>query len=187
MSSNALSTKTLTKAGLLSAITIILVFTPIGMIMAPWISFTICHIPTIIAAVLFGPTFGMAIGLVFGISTLLRGLVAPLSVLDPFFINPAVSILPRVLIGITAGYSAKLLKNVNDNISIVVGAGIGSLTNTFGCLTVLYFIYAKDIVEKLQMPAESFIWAVITTSGITEMAVAILLTFPIIKVMKKIV
>ena len=63
------------------------------------VSATTMHIPVIIGAVLEGPVVGALIGLVFGVTSLIRAAVAPNGPIDPLFINPLLSVLPRLFIG----------------------------------------------------------------------------------------
>ena len=61
-------------AGMLSAVTAVLVFTPIGMIPLPppLLSATTVHVPVILAALAEGPLVGLAVGTVFGICSFIR-------------------------------------------------------------------------------------------------------------------
>ena len=61
-------------SAMLSAITAVLTFTPIGMIPLPppLLSVTTVHIPVIVAALAEGPLVGLLVGLVFGLCSLIR-------------------------------------------------------------------------------------------------------------------
>lgn len=69
MERNLVSTRTktrkLTTFAMLAAISIILGFTPLGIIPIPPVGATIMHIPVIITAILEGPVLGALMGLVF--------------------------------------------------------------------------------------------------------------------------
>src|SRR5512137_816388 len=89
--------------GALGALSIALMLTPLGMI--PWfagVSLTVMHVPVIIGAVLEGPIVGVCIGAIFGVTALVRAAIAPNGPIDPFFVNPLISVLPRLLIGLAA-------------------------------------------------------------------------------------
>lgn len=88
---------------MLSAVTMVLGLTPLGIIPIGPLNATILHVPVIIGAVLEGPVVGFVIGLIFGLFSLYRAAVGG-SVLAPLFLNPVVTILPRVLIGPVAYY-----------------------------------------------------------------------------------
>ncbi|MBY1239982.1 MAG: ECF transporter S component, partial [Clostridioides difficile] len=93
----------MTIIGVLSAISIMLSMTPLGFIPVGPTKATIMHIPVIIGAIMEGPIVGAAIGFIFGISSLLNAITNP-TVTSFVFINPLVSILPRVMIGVLAYY-----------------------------------------------------------------------------------
>ena len=57
----------LTQLALLTAIEVILTFTPLGFIMIPPVSITVLHIPVIVGAILTGKKGGAVLGGVFGI------------------------------------------------------------------------------------------------------------------------
>lgn len=115
----SISTRKLTIIGMLGGISAILGLTPLGFIPIGPANATIMHIPVIIGAIIEGPIVGALVGLIFGIFSLIRAITAP-TVLSPLFYNPLVSILPRVLIGITAYYSYILFKKLGKKPSIVL-------------------------------------------------------------------
>jgi len=95
-------------AGLLLAITMLLVFTRIGMIPVPTPAgnATIAHIPAIIGGILEGPLVGLLVGLGFGFSSFANATI-------PMFKDPLVAILPRLFIGVTASFAAYGLRRAN--------------------------------------------------------------------------
>ena len=95
-----LSLRRIVVAGVMSAIAIFFGVTGLGYI--PWfggVSITIMVVPVVIAAVMEGPVIGLIVGLIFGVTSLIQAAVAPKSPLDPLFVYPWLSILPRLLIG----------------------------------------------------------------------------------------
>ena len=181
------STRKLTVTGMMIAITMILAYTPLGIIPLQPVSATITHIPTIIIALLEGPIVGAIIGAAFGIVSLIKALTQPAGILGPYFINPLVSILPRVLIGIIAGYSYKGFLNVikNGTLCAVLASALGSLTNTLGAMGMIYVLYLSDMTQKLGTAAGPVIWGIITTYGIVEMlAVAVIWTTVVLALKK---
>lgn len=188
---NNLSVKTLTICGMMIAITLVMSYTPIGMIPMGTVSATISHIPTIIVSIIIGPIEGMIVGLAFGLISLFRALTSPQGVLDPLFINPLVSVLPRVLIAITTYYTYKGMYYLSkkDSISITIAGAIGSMTNTIGVLGIMYIIYAKDLILKLQVEnleaVRVVIIATVAGSGIIEMLVAAVITVIVAKALKR--
>ena len=158
--------------GVLSAISIMLSMTPLGFIPIGPTSATIMHIPVIIGAVVEGPVVGMIVGFIFGATSLIRNLTMP-TITSFALINPLVSILPRVLIGIVAYYvykmTVKLIKNTF--ISGWITGVIGSLVNTIGVLGMIYILYGARYANALGESASSaktLILTLIATNGIPE-------------------
>ena len=106
----ALGLRKMVIIGMLSGISIFMGLTGLGFIPLPFMKATIMHIPVIIGAIIEGPVVGAFVGLVFGLFSMYNALVNP-TPLTPIFLNPIVSVVPRILIGIVAYYVYKLLKN----------------------------------------------------------------------------
>ncbi|HOB16395.1 MAG TPA: ECF transporter S component [Defluviitoga sp.] len=191
--------KRLVTISLLSAISFVLGFTPLGFIPIPPANATTMHIPVIIGAILEGPIAGIIIGLIFGISSIIQALLRP-NILSFAFINPLVSVLPRILIGVVSYYSYKLVFNLfsskkgntisksADTISIGVSAALGTLTNTVGVLGMMYLLYAGRIAEAMgieKTAVGAVVLAIGLTNGIPEIIIAVLITIAVVKAVKK--
>ena len=74
----------------------VLGLTGYGFIPLPGAKATIMHIPVIIGSIIGGPMVGMTIGFIFGIFSIMQNITTP-NILSFAFINPLVSVLPRVL------------------------------------------------------------------------------------------
>ncbi|OLS02999.1 ECF transporter S component [Tissierella creatinophila] len=101
----------ITIIGVLGAISIILGLTPLGFIPIGPTRATIMHIPVIIGGITQGPIVGAMVGLIFGLFSLFQNITNP-TVISFAFLNPLVSVLPRVLIGITSYYTYKGFKKM---------------------------------------------------------------------------
>jgi uncharacterized membrane protein len=145
-------TFTLTLTSILVALEVVLTFTPIGTVSLGIISGTIMAVPVLVGTVVFGLKIGLVLGFSFGAATLVKAVLVGPGIIDLLFINPLVSILPRLLIPIACYYSyisaKKLLKN-NELISIAIAALIGNLTNTVGVFLALSLLYAKNLAAAL--------------------------------------
>lgn len=147
----------LTITGMLTALILIMIYTPIGLMTLPGtsIQITFIHIPVLIGLLAEGPLTGFILAFVFGAGTLLKGLVAPATAFDPFFINPLISVVPRLLIPLAAWGAYKLIKAVlpkkkpMETIAWSVSALVGSLTNTVFVLLALFLAYQVQITEIL--------------------------------------
>jgi uncharacterized membrane protein len=126
-----LKTKDLTLYAMYYAILAILSFTPLGYITLFSFSITTIHIVVLIAAFTKGLKGGLIVGFGFGLMSLLRALIAPNSPFDLVFINPLVSILPRLLFGLVAGYLAEYLPRMYKQFQAPVFVGIFSGVATF--------------------------------------------------------
>lgn len=172
-------------------LTIIMALTPIGMIRLPMVSVTIAHVPILITTILLGFYPGLLVALSFGLVSLILAITTPTSILDPFFMNPLISIFPRLLIPITTYFTYKLAKVLfssfrgKDSLSIAIAVIVGNLTNTFAVYTMLYLIYAQDIFMKTGKPALNFIIAAISTSTLLKCILIVIAVVPIIRILKK--
>ena len=142
--------KDLSLAGIFGGIILLLSLVP-----APWglpwgfitigggVSITIVHIPVLIGAIFGGKRVGIYLGLIFGLGSLGAAVLYP-GGLNVFFINPIVSVLPRVLFGASIYYIFKFFNNVfkNDKIAIPYAMGVSTLVHTLLVVPLLFlFIY----------------------------------------------
>ncbi len=140
--------------GLFLALVAIFTYIPyIGIITIGTLSFTTLHILVLIAASLYGVKTGTLVGLFFGIFSLLKAIQYP-GTLDYFFINPFVSILPRVLFGFISGLifdiSKKKLSKKAFKIAVAPLAAILTFTHTLLVLLCLYIFGIEDIFKISQ-------------------------------------
>ena len=175
-----LNVRKMTVRGVLSAISIMMSMLPfIGYIPIGPTKATIMHIPVIIGAIIEGPVVGATIGLIFGLTSLWNAMTQP-TITSIFFLNPLVSILPRVLIGVVAYYVYQGIYKISKK---VYAAGfmaglIGSLANTVGVLGMIYVLYADKYMERIgQAGADAGKWlfTLAATNGVPEALVAALI------------
>ena len=145
--------KKLTLTGAFSALVIVLGITRLGFItLGAAASITILHIPVILICMLAGLPEGLFVGLVFGSLSLIQAAMSPSGVLDPFFVNPLISVLPRMLIAVIAWALWKAL-NLIPHMPKTVSAGItGFITTVAHTLLVLGSLYvfkATDVKAAL--------------------------------------
>ena len=158
--------------GVLAAISIMLSMTPLGFIPIGPTNATIMHIPVIIGAIVEGPLVGITVGFIFGATSLLKALTMP-TITSFAFINPLVSILPRMLIGVIAYYVYKLTIKFTKNVFVsgwITGV-VGSLVNTVGVLGMIYILYGARYAEALGESASAAKTLILTlgaTSGNTR-------------------
>lgn len=182
-----LNTKQIATVGMLSAISILLGITRLGFIPIPPVSATIMHVPVIIGAMLEGPIVGAYIGFIFGLFSVINAITNP-TPLSFVFMNPIVSILPRILIGIVSYYCYKLLFLKLSTFKIALGAIVGSLTNTFGVLGLMYLIYVEKYAKifNLSVPAaKKAILGIGIANGIPEALLSAAIAIPVVTAIKK--
>jgi uncharacterized membrane protein len=146
--STAIRVKKIAVTGVLSALVIVLGITGLGAIRIPPVSITIMHVPVIIGAILEGPVSGLVIGFLFGVFSLVQTAIMPGT--EAAFLNPLISILPRVFIGpatwlvyrmiagkAVSGAGQTPRRPVVEIAAIAVSALAGTLTNTVLVLAAL--------------------------------------------------
>lgn len=144
--------RTIVITAVLSALSIVFAITPLGYI--PWfggISITIMHIPVIIAAIFEGPVSGTIVGLVFGITSLLKAATAPTGPVDILFVNPLVSVVPRLCIGLVAWLVVSAFKGKLTPLAIACSAFAGTATNTILVLTMLWLTSAQRLAQAINI------------------------------------
>lgn len=171
----------MTVIGVLSAISIMMSMLPfIGYIPLGPIKATIMHIPVIIGAIIEGPVVGATIGLIFGLTSLWNAITQPVT-LSPLFMNPLVSVLPRILIGIVAYYVYQGVYKLSKKVyaSGFIAGIVGSIVNTAGVLGMIYVLYADKYLVLMQQNgsnisagAGKLLFGVVLTSGVPEALVA---------------
>ncbi|MBU5484810.1 ECF transporter S component [Clostridium sp. MSJ-11] len=187
-SSINLSTRQIAVVGMLSAISIFLGISGLGFIPIPPVKATIMHVPVIIGAIMEGPVVGGMIGLIFGIFSVINAFTNPTPI-SFVFVNPIVSVVPRVIIGIASYYCYSILSSKLGTLKIALAAVVGSLINTFGVLGLMYLIYVERyaLVFNISVPAaKKAIMAVGLANGIPEAILSVLITVPVVMAVKKI-
>lgn len=188
--------KELTLMGLLTAVLLVMSFTPIGFLTIGPLAITLNMIPVAIGAVALGPKGGAILGAVFGITSFLQcigiGGTSPMGVIL-FEINPVLAFvqrfLPRLIMGILTAYIYKLVKKA-------MGAGVASYAsgffaaflNTLLFMSLLVLLFGNtDYMQEL-MNGKNVIVFICTFVGINavfEMIVSTVLTGLIIKALEQ--
>lgn len=167
--------KRISLTGAFAALTVVLGITKLGMIpLGPTASVTILQIPVILIVCLSGLPEGLFVGAAFGIMSLIQAAMSPSGVLDPFFVNPLVSVLPRMLLAVAAWGIWKLM-NMIPKMPKVVSAGVtgfvGTLIHTvmvIGCL----YIFPAGVKEAMGGMGYFGLMAVLLPQACLEAAAA---------------
>lgn len=174
--------------GLMLAITIILDLSPFSAIPIGSVSATIVHIPAMITGIILGPLYGLIMSGLFGLVSLIHAATRPASPLDPLFINPLLSVVPRLLIGVIAyyGYRGTVLlwevvfkgniRKLKHTVGGAVGGVLASMANTILTLGMLYILYVQEIIERIGLADATavrvMLIGVVTSNAIIEAIVA---------------
>lgn len=168
--------------GVLIAIIFVQSMVPfLGYIPTGFINITIIHITVIVAAIVLGPKDGAIVGLVWGIGTIIRAFTSPTSIIDTtVFTNPVVAILPRVVVGLIAGWIYLWFKkNTNKKVlGMAIASAFGSLTNTVLVLGLMRIMYSSAMAQAYATQTDllnKLLLVIIGTNGVPEMIAAIVL------------
>jgi len=174
-------TRNLARAGILCALIIVMTIVPYtGYIYYGLIEITTLHIVVAVGAVLLGWEYGAVLGLVWGVTCVLRALTNPLWA--PF-VNPLISVVPRVIVGAVGGLVAQGLRKLKLRSGLVAGisAAAATLTNTVLVLSALK-LFSTVLTG---MPLFGTIYAtLIGVNGSIELVAAILLVPVIVAAVK---
>ena len=189
MSQSRQKTTQITTIGLFIAIIFVMTFVPnIGYIQVNILTITTMHIPVIIGSVLLGPLGGFILGLTWGVTSWLKVLTSVVSPLErALFLNPLISILPRLLVGLTVSYGAIFLNKwvKNGVLKDTMLAVLGTATNTILVLGAIS-LFAGGTLFPQSQTLSTIIATLIGTNGLVEIAVAVLLVPTILRRLRKV-
>ncbi|GEO57684.1 ECF transporter S component [Companilactobacillus bobalius] len=168
--------------GILMAIILVQSMVPfLGFIPTGFINITIIHITVIVAAIVLGPKDGAIVGLVWGIGTIIRAFTNPTSIIDTtVFTNPVVAVLPRVAVGLVAGWIYLWFKHHTSKkvLGMAIASGVGSLVNTGLVLGLMRLMYASTMAQAYATQTDllnKLLLVIVGTNGVPEMIAAIII------------
>lgn len=201
--------KNISLFSIFTAIILIMSTVPfLGYIPLGFMNATIIHIPVIVGAILMGPKYGAYLGLLFGITSLIKSTINPTVtsfVFSPFitiggysgnFWSIVIALIPRILIGIVSYYVYHMMKKLTEHLKISQSlslwtAGIaGSMTNTLLVMNGIYLFFGQSYAAASNQVISniySMILGIILGFGIPEAIIAGILTTTILKVLFKII
>lgn len=177
------TTKQFVEMALLTAIIILLAFTPIGYIRTLGLEITLIVVPVTVGAVALGPKAGAVLGAVFGITSFIQcfGMSpfgAVLLGINPFS-TFLVCVASRVCMGFLTGWICQKLQKMRSvrKISLVIANLCGPLLNTFFFMgTLILFFYPTEYIQGLAESmgasnALAFVVAFVGVNGVVEAVV----------------
>ncbi len=152
------NTKQLTVLGLLTAVLLLMAYTPLGYLNIGPLAITLNIIPVALAAITLGPVGGAIIGAVFGLTSFLQCIgVGGTSAMGAmlFGINPFLAFvqrfIPRLLDGLLLGYIFRgVRKASNVHVSCFVTGFCSAFLNTLFFMTALVLLFGNtDYMQEL--------------------------------------
>ncbi|MDR3239261.1 MAG: ECF transporter S component [Clostridiales bacterium] len=195
--------------GVLLAIETVFCFTVLGSLPIGPIVATLAGIPVVIAAILLGTGAGALLGLATGIFSLIIWTFMPPQPPIAFLYTPfyslgeipgnfwslAISVFPRVMIGVFAGASHSLLSKFlpyqkgrgRDFWAYGVSGALGSLANTFFVLGGVYVFFGQQFAEVNQIPYAALMGIIgltVATNGLLEAALCAIVAMAVARPVK---
>ncbi|MFK5883925.1 MAG: ECF transporter S component [Candidatus Izemoplasma sp.] len=169
----------ITTIGVFSGLIFVMAIVPwLGFIEIGIVSITIIHIPVLIGGIFGGKRVSLALGLAFGLSSLMIAFLRPTLPASFVFQNPLVSVLPRVLFGyfLYIIYKISIKTIPNEFTAMVVAFVTSTLVHTVLVLVPMYIIFVdSDIFSGMF----GWIWGIMLTNGFFEAILAGLVGAPI--------
>lgn len=165
----------MTISAIIIAIIAIMSFVPyVGYIAIPGTPISVCtiHIVVILSAILFGWKQGIVAGLAFGGFSLLRAACMPSSPSDVLFVNPMVSVFPRILFGAIAGFMFDYVKRIRTlpvRTVLYVLASIFATAIHTTLVLVMLWVFNRDSFSD---PFMLIIGTLVAVNGAIEMVSA---------------
>jgi uncharacterized membrane protein len=175
MQNQSYTTRTLVVTAVLIAVSIVLAiplnmgpFISLGFVMiGPVIAVTIMHVPAIIGGVLYGPVVGAIVGGAFGLFSLFLAAQQPAGSPNAIFVDPIISVIPRLFIGPVAWLVYRALKSANEQVRLIAAAVAGTLTNTILVIGAISLRLGVPFFPTLASVAINVILEIIVASVIT--------------------
>jgi uncharacterized membrane protein len=142
------------------------------------VSITIIHLPVLLGAALLSTRSATLLGLSFGLVSLLVVVTNPtLQPIDLFFVNPLISVLPRILFGLFAGILFSFTRrfaNLQQYGLLSLFAFLATVFHTVLVLSMLW-LFASAELSSLFGNLVQFIWYILSLNGLIEAVLSALL------------
>jgi uncharacterized membrane protein len=142
------------------------------------VSITIIHLPVLLGAALLSTRSATLFGLSFGIVSLLVVLTNPTpQTIDLFFVNPLISVLPRILFGFFAGVLFSFTRrfaNLQQYGLLSIFAFLATVFHTVLVLSMLW-LFANAELTGVFGSLVQFIWYILSLNGLIEAILSALL------------
>lgn len=184
--------------GMMIALELILMFTPLGYVPVGLLRITTMHIPVLISAMVIGPKGGLILGFIFGLSSIIYNTMNP--TITSFVFSPFVNvggfqgngyslmiaIIPRMLLGYLSGVTYQKIKN--KTAAIISSAMIGTFVNTALVLSGIYIFFGTSYAIARGIEQQTLInvlLATVMSNGVLEIILAIVACLLIVKAVER--
>lgn len=182
----------LTQNAILTALIVLMAFTPIGYLQLGIVKMTFIMVPVAVGAITLGEKSGAFLGLVFGITSFMQCFGLDLFGTTLFGINPVYTfimcIVPRVLMGYLCGVVYKLIARKKKKFALVFASFLAPVLNTtFFMSLLLLFFGESDYIMGIRNGAEllPFLVAFVGLNGVMEIVTTTVIAPPVASVVKK--
>ncbi|MDR1669891.1 MAG: ECF transporter S component [Oscillospiraceae bacterium] len=161
---------------LFAAIIIVMTFVPyVGYISYGVLSITTLHLPVLLGGVLLGPAAALILSAVWGVTCLINAfLINPIE--GAIFLDPLISVVPRVLVGVVLVLLGLTLMKTKLPLWLraAIYAGLGTISNTVFVLSAIS-LFGGETIVPLGDTLQTIISVVISVNGALELGLAVVL------------
>lgn len=182
----------LAQNAILTALIVLMAFTPIGYLQIGVVKMTFIMIPVAVGAITLGEKSGAFLGLVFGVTSFIQCFGLDLFGTTLFGINPLYTfimcIVPRVLMGYLCGVIYKLVARKKKKFALVFASFLAPVLNTtFFMSLLLLFFGESDYIMGIRNGAEllPFLVAFVGLNGVMEIVTTTVIAPPVASAVKK--
>ena len=185
-------TLALAQNAILTALIVLMAFTPIGYLPLGPVKMTFIMVPVAVGAITLGEKSGAFLGLVFGITSFIQCFGLDLFGTTLFGINPVYTfimcIVPRVLMGYLCGVIYKFIARKKRKLALVIASFFAPVLNTFFFMSLLMIFFGNsDYIMGIRNGAEllPFLVAFVGLNGVMEIITTTVVAPPVASAIKK--
>ena len=185
-------TLALAQNAILTALIVLMAFTPIGYLPLGPVKMTFIMVPVAVGAITLGEKSGAFLGLVFGITSFVQCFGLDLFGTTLFGINPVYTfimcIVPRVLMGYLCGVIYKFIARKKRKLALVIASFFAPVLNTFFFMSLLMIFFGNsDYIMGIRNGAEllPFLVAFVGLNGVMEIVTTTVVAPPVASAIKK--
>ena len=185
-------TLALAQNAILTALIVLMAFTPIGYLPLGPVKMTFIMVPVAVGAITLGEKSGAFLGLVFGITSFIQCFGLDLFGTTLFGINPVYTfimcIAPRVLMGYLCGVIYKFIARKKRKLALVIASFFAPVLNTVFFMSLLMIFFGNsDYIMGIRNGAEllPFLVAFVGLNGVMEIVTTTVVAPPVASAIKK--